>query len=116
MELAELNEDERVALVALIVQMVGADSGRSPEEMEEFRAIADEMGRREFDDALRLALARVSSREQAIELARGAFDRPASRELVHTVLVDLASADFVSDEERALIREVAAALGVQTRL
>lgn len=115
MDLAELNEEERVALVALIVQMVGADSGRSPEEMAEFRAIAEEMGRRAFDDALGAAL-RVAGREQAIELARGTFVRPEVRELVHTVLVDLASADFVSDEERGLIREVAAAIGVQTRL
>jgi uncharacterized tellurite resistance protein B-like protein len=115
MTLADLTADERTALLALIVQMIGADQGRSTEEMEEFRAIAEEMGRREFDEAFRGAT-KVGNREAAIALAKTALARPEARNLAHTVLVDLASADSISEDERKLIREVASALDVQTRL
>lgn len=115
MELADLETDEQVALLSLIVQMIGADEGRSPEEMQEFREIADEMGRKAFDDALQLALKQGATRDDALALA-GRVERPAAREIMHTVLVDLAAADFIADEERELIRAVAGLWGIATRV
>lgn len=116
MELRDLNKDERLALLGLIVQMIGADSGRSPEEMQEFREIADEMGRQAFDDAFRAAVAAgCNNRDTALTLARK-VERPDAQQILHTVLVDLAQADFLSEEERDLIRTVARIWGVQTRI
>lgn len=116
MELQDLNEEERVALAALVVQVIGADRGKSPEEMQEFREIGDEMGKAAFDQAFKEALRRgANERSVALELAT-AVERPKVRELIHTVLVDLAAADFVSEDERELIRTVAASWGINTRV
>jgi hypothetical protein len=53
MNLDELEADERIALVALVLAMVDADTAKTDEEMKEFRAIAADVGRREFDEAFR---------------------------------------------------------------
>jgi uncharacterized tellurite resistance protein B-like protein len=116
MNLSDLTDDEKVALVGLIKHMVGADSDRSPEEMEEFRAIADEMGRREFDKAFQKAMQDLGTIEMALEFATVAVSREDAKELMHTVLVDLASADYVSEREREMIRRVADIWGIQTRI
>jgi uncharacterized tellurite resistance protein B-like protein len=115
MNLTDLTHEERVALVALVVQMVGADGHRTDEEMAEFREIADEMGKRDFDEAMREVQILAGTRAEAIAYAKSALTRPGARDIVYTILVDLAGADYVSDEEKALIRDVATALGVQTR-
>lgn len=121
MELQDLNEDERVALAGLIVQMIdglaeGSAGSRSPEEMQEFLEIAEEMGRADFDAAIAEARKRgAGDRKVALALA-AAVERPQVRELVHTVLVDLAASDFLSDEERELIRTVAGMWGISTRV
>jgi uncharacterized tellurite resistance protein B-like protein len=115
MNLTDLTKDERIALVALIKQLVGADAGKTPEEMAEFRAIAEELGRKEFDAAFRAAMSKAGTRAKALELAK-TVTRQDARELCHTVLFDLAAADSVSDEERDFIREVAKSWGVHTRL
>ncbi len=115
MNLTDLDREERVALVALVVQMVGADGQRTDAEMAEFREIADEMGQTEWDDAMQEVTELAGSRGEAIAYAKGALVRPGARDIVYTILVDLAGADYVSDEEKALIRDVAAALGLQTR-
>lgn len=116
MELQDLTPEERVGLAALVVQMLDADNDLSPEEMQEYREIADEMGPAEFQAAYQEATTRgATERAVALELA-GAIERPAVRELVHTILVDLAAADFVAEEERELIRTVAKMWGINTRV
>jgi uncharacterized tellurite resistance protein B-like protein len=115
MNLTDLNPDERVALVALVVQMVGADGQSTDAEMDEYRAIADEMGKKEFDEAMRRATAEAGTREAAIAFAKRALTRADAAEMVHTILADLAGADDVVEAEKALLREVAQALKVYSR-
>ena len=115
MDLSELTADEKLAVVALIVQMVGADHGRSPEEMAEFRAIADEMGKASFDEALRYVFSAERTREGALQLAKEKVTRKEAQQLAHTVLVDLAAADEVSADEKALIDDVVKLWGLTTR-
>jgi uncharacterized tellurite resistance protein B-like protein len=114
MNLTDLTEDERLAFVGLVQQIVGLDEHKSAEEMEEFRAIAAEMGKVEFDDAFRKALAKFANRDQVIAFAR-TIERQGAREIIHTCLTDLASADFVSEPERALLREIAGIWGLKVR-
>ena len=115
MNLQDLNEDERVTLLGLVVLMIDADNSRSTAEMTEFREIAAEMGRKEFDDAFRMVTSKGLGRDEILERAHQ-VDRKDAREIMHTVLVDLAATDFVSDDERELIRQVAAIWGIQTRV
>jgi uncharacterized tellurite resistance protein B-like protein len=111
--LSELTHDEQLALVGLIVYLVDADGQASTEEMIEFREVAVEMGRKEFDAAFRLAKAKFTSQEDAISYAK-TVERPWARELILTVLHDLAQADGISDEEHALIDTVASHWGLRT--
>jgi uncharacterized tellurite resistance protein B-like protein len=111
--LSDLTPDEQLALVGLVVHLVDADGQASTEEMIEFREVAVEMGRKEFDAAFRTAKQRFNSKEDAIAFARS-VERPWARELILTVLHDLAQADGISDEERALIDAVGGHWGLRT--
>lgn len=115
MNLQDLTEDERVALVALVVLLIDADNARSSAEMQEFSEIAAEMGRAAFEAALGEVTRRGLDRDGVLDLARGVTRRDA-QEIAHTILVDMAATDFVSDDERELIHEVAAIWGIQTRV
>lgn len=106
MNLVDLDESERIALVALVQAMVAADGEQSDEEMAEFREIAHELGKREFDAAFASARERFPTRDAALAFAATAVSRPKARELIHTVLVDLAGADGISADEQALIDHV----------
>jgi uncharacterized tellurite resistance protein B-like protein len=115
MDLQDLTDDERVALVGLVVLMIDADNNRSTAEMQEFREIAAEMGRRQFDAAFRAATARGLTKDDVGTLA-GEVERDDARQLMHTILVDLAATDFVSEDERDIIRVVATAWGISSRI
>lgn len=106
MNLSDLEPDERVALVGLVLAIVDADNSKSDAEMEEFRAIAAELGRREFDEAFRTCKSQLHNLDEVMEVAVK-VERPGAREIIHTVLVDLAAADFISEEEQAIITRVA---------
>lgn len=114
MNLDELEADERIALVGLVLAMVDADTTKSDEEMREFREIAAELGRREFDEAFRVAKAKFHNFDDALAFAKANVARPDAREILFTVLVDLAAADFIAPEEQALIDATAAAFGIRT--
>lgn len=115
MELTELDSEERVVLLSLIIQLVGAVEGKTPEEIEELGAISDEMGKSAFQEALAEAQRRDPTRDQALALAEG-VQRPEVRELMHTILFDLAAADFIAEEEREWIKAVADRWGIDTRV
>ena len=74
MNLEELDDDERTALVGLVLMIVDADDAKSEAEMAEFRAIAAELGRREFDEAFRAAKAQFKTVDDALAFA--AADAP----------------------------------------
>lgn len=114
MNLDELEADERIALVGLVLAMVDADTTKTDEEMAEFRAIAADVGRREFDEAFRVAKAKFHSFDEAMAFAKASVKRADAREIIYTVLVDLAAADFVAPEEQQLIDAVAAGFGIRT--
>ena len=114
MELGDLSIEDRVLLAGLVRLIVGADESNSPLEMEEFRAIAEEMGRRSFDIAFREALGEVGTVAQAMALARAVVS-PASRQLIFTVLTDLANADGMDESDRLILAELAEVWGLTLR-
>ncbi len=106
MNLSDLQEQERVALVALVVQLMRLDGVSSDDELDELRALGVEMGPRAFDHAYTRAREDVASQAAAIDYARAAVQRPEARELVYTVLADMASADGLDDAERGFLAAV----------
>lgn len=111
MNLPDLEDDERTALLGLITTLVGLHHGQSPAEMEEFRAIAQEMGRHAFDVAFHQARLHLPDADSAVAYAAEHVNRPDARDLLLTVLTDLAQADGISDAEHALITRIRAAWG-----
>lgn len=114
MNLDELQPEERIALVGLVLAIVDADEAKSDQEMVEFRAIAAEIGRRDFDEAFRHAKSRFPDFESALAYAASVVERKGAQEIIHTVLVDLAAADFIAPAEQAQLDAVAAAWGIKT--
>lgn len=108
MNLVDLDDTERLALVALVQAMVAADGEQTENEMSEFREIAHEIGRVAFDDAFAAARQRFPTRDAAVTFAETAVTRSGAREIIHTVLVDLAGADGISADEQAIIDRVRA--------
>lgn len=115
MELSELTSDESILLAGMVRLMVGADGSRNDLEMAEFRAIGEEMGRAAFDEAFRRSLSAVHNLDEALALA-DQLERPAARQLIVTILIDLAQADGVDEQEALLVRALADRWGVTVRV
>jgi hypothetical protein len=108
MNLLDLDDEERVALVALVLQLMRADGVTTADELEELAALGAEMGPKVFDAAYIRARDDYGTRETALAFAQAHVHRPGAQELIHTVLFDMAASDGVSDEERALVATVRA--------
>lgn len=108
MNLTDLDDDEQLALVALVIQLMRADGETSEDELTELSALGAEMGPKRFDAAYVRAREALATREVALAFAHAHVSRPEARQLLHTVLFDMAAADGVSDDERALVETVQA--------
>ena len=112
MHAKELTDEEHLALVGLIHHMAGADGIISRAELDEMREIGIETGGHRFADAYRAAKKRFLTEQDALDFAAKVQREPA-RNLIHTILVDLARSDYVSEEERTLIAKVKLMWGIQ---
>lgn len=115
MDMCDLTADERMALVGLAGFLIAADGRVSTEELEELKAIGSEMGSGAFHEAAQASSRRFSTPDELLDFA-ATLTRPDARELMHTVLVDLAVSDAVDDSERVFIRKLADAWGIDSRL
>jgi len=103
MELADLDQHERLALVALIKAIVFADRRVSADEAEHLPDIVEAIG----EDAYRRSFAVADERfgdEAALKSFLAGIGRQEARELIYETLVDLAEVDGVSTEEDDLLR------------
>lgn len=100
MQAKELTEDERKALFALLAHLAVADSGISAGEFAEFEALGEEMGISSVHEALGAARASCPTPDAALKLAAG-VTRPDAREMIRTLLHDLAGADGARGESEA---------------
>jgi len=114
MNLTDLNEDERLALIGLVAQMVSADGEMSEEEMAELGHLGAEMGQSAFAAAFEAQKSQFSSLDDAIDFA-ATIENPEAREMIHTCLVDMAQSDGLVEEEASLIRRVAMMWGIESR-
>jgi hypothetical protein len=102
MELTELNEDERIALVALLEMVVAADGEVSRDELTQIRRVIRELG----EGAYRAAAAAADARFASDEAARAFFlkiERPEARALLYETALEAALAHGVAGAESELL-------------
>ena len=110
MDMQDLTLDERMVLIHLVAQMIGADSDTTPEELEEIQALAEEMGHDSFSEAV--SAARHKSLTEVLAYAK-VVERDDAWQLIRTVLIDIAAVDGVSIEEARIIDNVETIWGMQ---
>jgi uncharacterized tellurite resistance protein B-like protein len=108
MEVRELERPEWEVLLALLAHLAEADSRIDASEVLELHGIADELGIEDVMSQLMRARGALVTRPELMAAA-ATVTRPEARELMRTLLMDLAQADGErSGEERALLDELAA--------
>lgn len=105
MRVKDLNAEERLALVALVDQVVHADGRLSDEEQDVVAFLSGEMGEDAWAVAHDRAAAGLQTREALLDLV-DAVRRPDARSLILAMTAMVADADGRAEEEEALLEEV----------
>ena len=115
LELRDLTDDERLALVALLARVVEADSYVTDSEATHVHAVIAAVGEKAYEAAADEADRRFASHE---ELRRflGTITRVEARELIYETLLEAALADTPMKAEREFLDWVASAWNIQTRI
>ncbi|MGH7786511.1 MAG: TerB family tellurite resistance protein [Candidatus Binatia bacterium] len=115
LELKDLTEDERIALVALLQQVVEADSYVTDPEASRVRAIIKAIGKTAYDEAVEASDRRF---EDAAELRRfvPTIARQEARELIYETLLETALADAPAMSEAAILDWLAGIWTIKTRI
>ena len=105
MEAKDLTDDERGVLFALLAHLVTADARFAAGESEELDALGEEMGVGPLDHPIADARRAYPTPDAAVAAA-ATIVRPDARELVRTLLFDLAGADgeHTPDEDDLIAR------------
>jgi uncharacterized tellurite resistance protein B-like protein len=105
--LTDLERGEWEVLLALLAHLAEADEHIDPAEVLELHGIADELGVDDGMNQLMRARGAVRTREDLLAAA-ATVTRVEARELMRTLLFDLAQSDGErSGEERALLEDIA---------
>ena len=102
MELHELEADERVALVAILERVAGADRQVSRGEARQIRRVAEALGQREYEAALAEIDARLRDDDVLRAFLRSIARRPA-QELIYETALDAAIPESIAPRESALL-------------
>lgn len=113
MDATQLSENEILALAGLALHLASADGKLSPEEAEELRHLGEEIGGPdEFSSAIAEAHARFKTAADALDYA-SEIERTGARELIHTVVTDLANADDLHAAEAELLARLRLMWGIK---
>ena len=102
MELTDLDQHERLALVALIKAIVFADHRVSADEAELLPEIIAAIGEDAYRRSFTIAAERFGD-EASLKTYLATIARQDARELIYETLGELAASDGVSPEEQALL-------------
>jgi hypothetical protein len=102
MELGDLNQDERLALVALIEATAQADRKVSDEEEGVLGEVVETLGTEAYQAAVTMSDERFGSEDDLKVFLRG-ISRPEAREVIYGTVLELAMADVVTGHEPALL-------------
>lgn len=114
LELKDLNEDERLALVAMLAQVVEADTYVTDPEARRVRAIVKGLGTEAYDAAVAESDRRF---EDKAELRRflPTIERQEARELIYEMLLETALADTPINAEAEILDWLADIWKITTR-
>jgi uncharacterized tellurite resistance protein B-like protein len=111
MELKDLTHDERLALVALVENVVASDATVSDDEQDRIAALAAAFG----DEPYRALATEADERfSDEAELKRflAALIRPDARELIYGTVLDAALPDVIDRHESSLLGWLATTWGI----
>jgi uncharacterized tellurite resistance protein B-like protein len=91
-QVQDLDDSEREVFLALLAHLAEADARIDPGEVLEIDAIAEEMGITDIRERLMRARGATPTRDDVLAVAQK-VGRPDARELIRTVLFDLAQSD-----------------------
>lgn len=112
MELEDLNEDEKTALVGLVKAVVMADGKVSDDELEEVDQIVAALGEESYQRHLDAFESRFSD-ELAFQKFLQTITRQDARELIYGTVLSGAAADAIEGGESELLSWLATAWNIQ---
>jgi hypothetical protein len=115
MELGDLNQDERLALVALIEATAQADRKVSDEEEGVLGDVVETLGPDAYQAAVEMADSKFKGEDDLKVFLRG-INRPEAREIIYGTVLELAMADVVTGHEPALLSWLASTWKIETEL
>jgi len=102
----DISNTDLVTFVALARALTMADRVLSPDEFDHLQALADDIGRKRFDAAMRAAARTILGAEQALAAASRVRD-PLVRTFLYDRLVELGETDLLDDAEVLLLERLA---------
>ena len=102
MDINDLNQDERLALVALLKAVIFAGERVPIEEIDELQDIVDELGEDTYQALLTEAEKRFSSEDDVREFLLK-ISRPDARELIYGTIMEMALTDSVDRGEAEVL-------------
>jgi DNA-directed RNA polymerase specialized sigma24 family protein len=102
MELSDLNQDERIALVGLMQMVVLSDANVSDEEMESVDELVDAFGEDGYQEALDAFEQRIPN-EDAFKTFLRTITRQDARDLIFGTVLEGAGAEAVEDQEAEIL-------------
>lgn len=115
LELKDLTDEERLALVALLERVVEADSYVTDSEVRQVHSIIAAVGKKAYEAAVE----EVDERFQSYEALRqflATITRQDARDLIYETLLEAALADAPVKPEREILDWVATTWNVKTRI
>ena len=102
MELRDLNHEERLSLVALLREVVGADSSASEAEADAIDRVVEALGEDEYRRLVDEVDARFKD-EAGFKAFLAGIDRQEARDLIYGTVLETATADTVSTSESDIL-------------
>jgi hypothetical protein len=114
-ELSDLREDERLALVALMEVAIVADGSVSDEESEEIGTLIDAFGESEYRRLVDEVSRRFESQDELMAFLE-TIQRPEARELIYASFLQEAAGEALRGRESELVDWLAETWKIEVRI
>jgi hypothetical protein len=115
MELRDLNHEERLSLVALLQEVVGADSSASEAEANAIDRVVQALGEDEYQRLVDEVDSRFTD-EVGLKTFLAGIGRQEARELIYGTVLETATADTVSTSESDVLDWLARTWNVRVEI
>ena len=115
LELKDLTDDERLALVALLERVIGADHTVSDSEANELRKIIAAIGKKAYRAAVEEADSKFKD-EETLRRFLPKIERQEARELIYETVLEAALAEVPVQPETEILEWIARIWKVEARI